>query len=349
MRGGHSNRSPAYAACAIVIGLSLALPATANDVGDSSGADFAVAQDAARHGDYELALQQYAALMLREPNNVDFIFGYSQVLFWSGDTARALQFLEQARKLAPDYEDLRAFEERVRESAARPPPRTFLWELDGGVDSLSNSTDWEQFGIRVGRVFPARITVNLSAYRYSRFDTSDSQFGIDSTFEIGTDWIAYAAYSTSSSTNFTPRNGAELSLSRRFASGWVSGVRVRRRDYEDTAVDSFALLLERYFSRYRIAYVAEVASISSERALGNALTFNVYPRAGHSLGVIIAYGEEIDFISPGQLLEMDVTSITLIGRHPINSHLDIGWRLGTHEQGQFYRRNSFGLTLSGGF
>ncbi|MDX1509107.1 MAG: YaiO family outer membrane beta-barrel protein [Woeseiaceae bacterium] len=348
MHGRYFISVQAAALCALLVTALLAMPAAADETSSSADVAFASARESARSGDYDVAMQQYAELLLIEPENVDYLFGYAQVLLWSGDAERSLQFLERALELAPDYEELRRFEAQAREAAAEPAPRDFLWAFDAGRDALSNSTDWQQFGVRIGRAFPA-VTVNLSATRYERFDTTDTQVGIDGTVDIGDHWLAYAAYSTSSSTGFTPGSAGQVALSRRFERGWVGGLRAGRRDYGATTVDSFALLVEKYFSRYRIACVTEDARISSEHALSNAVTFNVYSGSGHMFGAVAAHGEEIEVVAPGQLLRTSVTSFALLGRHPVSDYLDIGWRLGTHEQGDFYRRNFFGLTLSGGF
>jgi hypothetical protein len=91
------------------------------------------------------------------------------------------------------------------------------------------------------------------------------------------------------------------------------------------------------------------ARLSSEQALVHTLIVNFYADSGFQLGVILAAGEEVEIVGPGQLLKTDVNSIALTGRHPVNEYLGFGWRLASHRQGRFYRRNAIGVSISGGF
>ncbi len=337
------------------------------------------ARAAAQAGDFEWALQEYAMLMLEEPDNVDYLFGYGQALFWSNDLRRSVCFLEQARKLAPDYEDIWKLEYRARVTVTRNPSsesveqfrqlaasrfpdaewyreadrtvsRKYRWEFGASREQLDNDApDWEQANVRLGRNLTEKTLVTLSASTFSRFGMTDTQFGSGVSLDVGANWTVIGGFAVSSSPNFLPEIAIDLWLSRRFEHGWVGGTRWRRRDYEDASVDSFGLITERYFGKYRIAYSLDSARLSSEQAIVHVLTANFYANSGSQLGVILAAGEEVEIIGPGQLLKTDVDSIALTGRHPINEHLGFGWQLATHRQGQFYRRNAIGISLSGGF
>ncbi|MCH8137293.1 MAG: YaiO family outer membrane beta-barrel protein [Proteobacteria bacterium] len=214
---------------------------------------FLYAREAAHAGDFDRAKQEYVRLVLDEPDNVDYIFGYAQVLFWSDNLERSPRFLERARKLAPDYEDIWKLEYQARISATRNEP----------------SASFDQFRQMAAKNFP-------SAEWHRVIDKAISR-------------------------------------------------------------------------KYRIAYSLDNARLSSEQAVVHALTVNFYANSGSRLGVILAAGDEVEIVGPGQLLKTDVNSIALTGRHPINEHLGFGWRLATHRQGPFYRRNSIGISISGGF
>lgn len=345
---------------------------------DPSVTRFLNARDAAQAGHTEWALQEYEKLMLEEPDNVDYIFGYAQALYWSNEVSSSIRFLEQARKLAPEYEDIweleyramnirasnrsRASIEEFRQMAAERFPdaewhrrpaktdsNTYRWDFSASREYLDNGApDWEQATALIGRNLKEKVLVTLAASTMTRFGTTDTQFGLSSFFDLG-QWTVTAGLAYSSSPSFLPGNAIDLALSRRFEHGWVGGARVRRRDYEYTSVDSMGLLAERYFGKYRVAYSLDSAQVSGEHAVAHALTANFYANSGSQLGVIVAFGEEIEMVSPGQLLRTDVKSIAVIGRHPVNEYLDFGWRLATHEQGQFYRRNAIGVSISGGF
>lgn len=345
---------------------------------DPSVTRFQNARNAAQSGHTEWALQEYAELMLEEPDNVDYVFGYAQALYWANEVSRSIRFLEQARKLAPEYEDIweleyramnirasnrsRASIEEFRKLAAERFPdaewhrrptktdsNTYRWDFSASREYLDNDApDWEQVTALIGRNLKEKALVTLAASTMTRFGTTDTQFGLSGFFDLG-QWTVTAGLAHSSSPSFLPSNAIDLSLGRRFEHGWVGGARVRRRDYEYTSVDSMGLLTERYFGKYRVAYSLDSAQVSGEHAVVHGLTANVYADSGTQLGVILAAGEEIEMVVPGQLLRTDVNSVAVIGRHPINEYLDFGWRLATHQQGKFYRRNAIGISISGGF
>ena len=337
------------------------------------------ARAAAQAGEFERALQEYESLLLEDANNVDYLFGYGQALFWSNDVRRSIQILEKARKRAPDYEDIWKLEYRAlnievrnqsresidefRQLAVERFPdadwyretdetvsRKYRWEFSAGREQLDNDApDWEHVNFFIGRKLTEKALVTLSAGTFSRFGEWDTRFGTGASLDVGENWTVFGGFAVSSSPNFLPESAIDLGLSRRFERGWVGGARWRRRDYEASSVDSFGLITERYFGKYRIAYSLDSAHLSSEQALVHALTVNFYADSGDQLGVVLATGEEVEIIGPGQLLKTDVDSIALTGRHPINEHLSFGWLLSTHRQGDFYRRNAIGVSISGGF
>jgi YaiO family outer membrane protein len=340
---------------------------------------FQSAREASHAGNFKLAAQDYAKLMLQEPDNVDYVFGYAQVLYWSGEVSRSLRFLEQARMLAPEYEDIWELEYRAlkntasnrsrgsidefRQMAAEHFPnaewhrepdhvvaRKYRWDFSASREYLDNGDpDWEQINVSFGRELAERTLVTLSAGTLSRFGTTDTQFGIGVSLDVGANWTATSGIAVSSSPNFLPENAIDFRLSRRFEHGWVTGARWWRREYANVPVDSFGLVTERYFGRYRTAYALDSARLSSEQALVHTLMVNFYADSGFQLGVILAAGEEVEIVGPGQLLKTDVNSIALTGRHPVNEYLGFGWRLASHRQGRFYRRNAIGVSISGGF
>ena len=371
-----------------LVGLPLLLPVSvalaSDDVSDtarpgSPESRYYAARTAAQTGNAEWAMQEYAELMLEEPDNVDYMFGYGQVLFWSNQPKRAIRFLEQARKLAPDYEDIWKLEYRARIAAMRGTsgtslsqfrqlaakqfpgaewhrrtdekmPGKYRWEFEASRENLDNGTpDWEQINLLFGRFLTKRHQITLAASRASRFDTTDTQVGAGASIGVGENWMITGQLAVSSAPNFLPDTSVNLGVSRRFEQGWVGGVRWRKRDYEDASVESIGFIAERYFGKYRIAYSMDSARLSSEQASVHALTANYYADSGSRFGLILAAGEEVETVSPGELLKTDVSALALIGNHPVNEHLSVGWRLATHRQGRLYRRNAIGLSVSGGF
>ncbi len=182
----------------------------ADDIAVSSPLEFQFqsARDASRTGDFELAMERYAKLMLNEPDNVDYIFGYAQVLFWTGNLERSLRLLELARKLAPEYEDIWKLEYRARNTPTRNQPnasadqfrqmaaerfpgaewhrktdkivsRKYRWEFNAAREHLDNGApDWQQIGALFSRNLAEKALVTLAASTLNRYGMTDTQFGI---------------------------------------------------------------------------------------------------------------------------------------------------------------------------
>ncbi|MDX2411910.1 MAG: YaiO family outer membrane beta-barrel protein, partial [Woeseiaceae bacterium] len=192
------------------------------------------ARAAAHAGEFERALQEYESLLLEDANNVDYLFGYGQALFWSDDVRRSIDVLEKARKRAPDYEDVWKLEYRALNIEARNQTsesidefrqlaverfpdadwyietkvtvsRKYRWEFSAGREQLDNGApDWEQLNFFIGRELTEKALVTLSAGTFSRFGESDTQFGTGASLDVGENWIVVGGFAVSSSPNFLP-------------------------------------------------------------------------------------------------------------------------------------------------
>jgi YaiO family outer membrane protein len=183
----------------------------------------------------------------------------------------------------------------------------------------------------------------------TRYGLTDDRIGGEVGVDIGTQWSGNVAVGASSAPNFLPARSARVGLVRRFDHGWLLGARLQHREYADDSVDTVGLLAERYVRNYRFAYALDRAQLASEQALVHSLAANVYTDAGAQYGIVLAAGEEIETVAPGQLLRTDIRSIAVTGRHPVGTDLGIGWSVGTQQQGALYRRSSVGVRIYGDF
>jgi len=339
---------------------------------------FATAQAAARDGDYESAMQGYARLMLDEPDNVDYIFGYAQALYWSGDLAHSIQFLEQARRLAPGYEDIWQLEYRARlgrtgdetnrdletfrDQALRRFPGAewlrqdplakepaFSWHVRARRDNLDNgSPDWQVLDAFLERRLSSRSHLSLSANRTDRFGASDTNGGVGIATTLGKSWFGSLTGTFSSSPEFLPRDTVKLGLGRKFQHGWVASARWEERDYDQQNVVLTGLTAERYLDAYRLAYTISNSRLDSETAWVHGFAVDRYAPSGFQIGLAAFRGEEIDNVALDELAKTEVWSIVLKGRIPLSEYLGLGWQLGVHEQGDLYRRNFIEVSVFGG-
>jgi hypothetical protein len=79
--------------------------------------------------------------------------------------------------------------------------------------------------------------------------------------------------------------------------------------------------------------------------MGHALTLGWYPSEKRTLGLTIGAGEEIETVGLDQLLRTRVSSLTVNGRETLSPRVSLSWWLGTHEQGDLYRRRYGGISV----
>ena len=121
---------------------------------------------------------------------------------------------------------------------------------------------------------------------------------------------------------------------------------MRQRDYATGDVATYSFTGEKYVSDYRIAYRLDHSrQAGADSALTHALALTWYPSDKRSVGVTLGAGEEIEIIGLDQLLRTSVANVTLTGNEKLSARLSLSWWLGTHEQGDFYRRDYAGLSV----
>lgn len=340
---------------------------------------FKRAQILAWKGTYPAAAREYEALRSEFPENVDYAFGYAQVLALQGDDKDALNVLRRATKLAPGYEDVwRLYHQLLSqesddnssaelslarsEIARRFPnadwrheaPRTespdWIVLAGGSVEHLSDGLPgWNSQFAQLNYAHSNLRQIFVRSAREERFDKTDIQLALGIDWKLPQKWLGGGGVAMVSDANFLPELQYELHLGRSLARGWAFDIRYRRRNYQTAVVDSYIGLVERYVGDFRVALST---GLSHPHGAGNSLAqtvyFNWYATETTALGLSFAYGEEAEAIGAGQILETKVQGITLTGRHKLHRRLTLDWSLGAHEQGDFYRRQYAGVAVSVG-
>jgi YaiO family outer membrane protein len=323
-------------------------------------------------GANEAALAEFDALLADYPDDADYLLGRAQMQARLGDDAAATVTTERALALAPDYEDVWRLRLQLADrsgddaaaagvradSAARFPdatwwqraevPRAYTrWLSVGyGGERLSNDApDWSQQNVRFDSQ-GGTIDWFAELARNERFDTSDATLAAGVSLQPLRAWRIGGSLADTPDADFLPTREYMLEALRSWSRGFGSEFRFRRREYPADVVSSYSFTGDRYIASFRLAWRVDWSELhGAGSSLGQNLSFTWYPTERRSIGIALGAGEEIEKVGLDQLLRTDVESITLTGRQTLTSRLELNWWLGSHEQGDFYRRDYAGLGI----
>jgi YaiO family outer membrane protein len=324
-------------------------------------------------GRNEQALAEYDRLLAQSPANADYLLGRAQMLGRIGQTAEALRVTADALELAPDYLDLWQLRlqlaertgdaqliESVRAEAASRYPDADWWQrpsrpfeysrwLTAGTErsSLSNGApDWDRHFVRLDWRLSDAASYFGEIARSSRFGRSDLAVNVGGDWQALPVWRLGGVWASVPSADFEARRALSVSAGRSWQSSWGTQFQLRRRDYSATAVSSYSVSGDRYFSDYRVAYGLNYSRLhGAGSSLAHTATFGWYPSERRLLAVSVGAGEEIETVGLNQLLRTDVKSVTLSGRELLATRYTLNWWLGAHRQGDFYRRHYAGISV----
>ena len=337
---------------------------------------FALAFSAIALADDETMLAQLSDLRQQYPHDVDHALARGQLLARLGKDDDALLDLRDATTLAPDYEDAwrvryrvlsrqtnyaarLELEELLVEVAQRfpnsdwwrPPavekPRQWTITAGGTHEGLDNDLpSWNHLFTNVGRERSwGRYRFGLA--RDSRFGESDLTFSVGGDMRIGPDWSAGLDVAIVDDPWFQPDLSARAFAYRSMQGGWVANLLLQRREYATTAVSSVVPSIEKYVGDYRFAYALGYSRLQGGGgSFNHTLTGNWYYGDRSNIGLTVSTGEESEAIGAGQVLQTDVRGIGVNGQQALNDRTDLKWWLGSHEQGEFYRRSFLGMAIA---
>jgi len=327
---------------------------------------------------YEHALRILDDLRDQYPDDVDVAFERALVLSAWGRTAEAIAALDDAIALAPDYEDLwilrfrllgrddsrvdeaavdrwradaeRRFPGRAWHRSDQPSEIPVAWTLSAGVgyDALDNGFgDWNQQYVGIARDVSGKHRYAAQITRGQRATLTDITLGLSADYQLAGDWIAGAYLGLAANPGFQSEFDIGGHAGRVLPGGWVFDAGFRFRKFTISNVTSAVGGIEKYVGAFRFAYRLTLSSLSdSPTFTGHGLTLNWYYAESGSVGIAVGGGREFESLGGGQLLESDVASLTISGRHVMTDRLTLDWYLGTHDQGDIYRRQFVGLAVS---
>jgi len=346
---------------------------------DSDARD-ALARSCARAGRHAEALAQYDRLLAYDAANVDWLLGKSQALLALHRPREALPLLEDARRRAPDYEDVwrananaldqldefAAADAMLAAAATRFPLATWPRErraalaerrlvergsrvfADLSYEELSGDRPaWKSASLGYTRPLADARRVFAGLHLEERFDTSDGQFLAAWSDRLDDDWSWSLAADFSPDAEILPEWSVTAEAGRALPQAWSLGLRLRHASYETVDVDTFATSLEKYVGAFSIGYTLNIAKTSdiSDPSFGHLLNVARYYGDANSIALVVGFGEEAETVAPGVVLVTDTKSVALRGIHWLDAAWAIRWDAGWYEQGDFYDRYRVRLGL----
>lgn len=330
----------------------------------------------ATQADDETELANLTQLRQEFPFDVDHALARAQLLARLGEDEAALQDLRDAVVLAPDYEDVWRVRYALLRRQDSQSARRELDELRNVVEQRFPDSQWwrqpeavvqPQWIIVAGGTherldsdLPSWSQLFVSAarerdwgrYRFglardSRFDKSDLTFSLGGDIELPSDWSAGVDVAIVGKSDFQPDLGYSAFVGRSLPDGWALNVRYQRREYATATVGSIVSTVEKYIGEYRFAYVLGYSHLhGAANSFSHTLTGNWYYSDRASIGINFNSGEESEAIGAGQVLQTDVNGFSVTGRQYLNDRTDLQWWLGTHKQGDYYRRSFLGMAVA---
>ena len=222
-------------------------------------------------------------------------------------------------------------------------------EAGGTLEQLTNGQpDWMSLYLDATHTLAPRQTLYGTIRETERFDLRDFEISAGYAHPIGKQWTAVVEGSVSPDHHVLPASSIFGQVYWALAGGWTLNGGARFSEYTGADARVLTAGVERYFSRYRASYTyyngkpEDAEAASSHRVGLDVYYFDERSR----VGVAIAWGREVENVGPPTgIVTTDVRSISLVGRHWFTPDWGVAWEIGTHEQGDLYRRTGGRLGL----
>jgi len=214
-------------------------------------------------------------------------------------------------------------------------------------DELSTAApDWRHSQLQLDWNIDDTTGYAFEASHRERYGASDTQLSASRRWQMLPNWRVDASLALASNPAFTPDHALSFGANRSLDRGWGLLLRADWRGYETGDVSIIAATAEKYFANFRVASGLSASTLnSSDTAFARVASFGWYPGADRNVAIILSDGRELESVGIDQLLETDVRGVALTGLQPITDRVGLRWQIGTHRQGELYRRRYAGLAV----
>lgn len=348
-------------------------------------ARFLYARVLAWNGQRAAALVQYDELLYTSPDNADYLLGKAQVFYWDGAPQSALPLLEQARALAPDYEAVwqsearallaigdtdseRRFAKLTEQARLRfPESRWPEWpkaaplpvvtpaslparghvEAGGGYQDLDNGLpSWKTLYVNGSYRLAEDRTLYGQLRQTDRFNEKDHELQAGLVLPVLTAATLTVEGTGAPGADVLPRWSLFSELRLPLPRGYGVGAGWRHKNYEDSHLNLFTLIGEKYFGNYYAAWTTYISKLEGTDAnFANQLRIDRYYMGDNRVGLLFAVGKETESVGQGRFVESDTLSIALTGLHRLTPQWSLTWDLIYHDQDDAYQRGGFRVGL----
>ena len=327
------------------------------------------------------AITQFDKLIDEKPDNADFFLARANTLEWMGLRKQALQDLENARQLSPDYseiwrteisylnkENTPAARDRVtalRNEAKQKFPEEnwdrlpitreikvvqrngYAVEASYGHDELTNGrSPWQMTSVKLFMQTPKKEFAHLQLDQIERFDLDDWQIGGSYALPFAHSWYFYVGGTYSPTHEVIANRLLDTKISKSFTNGLNLHIGINHAKYTETDSQQLYLTGEYYWSVYRAAYTYRLIDVRNAGTGDNHnIQLNRYYGETSFIGAAIAKGKDVEFNGTASPPISDVLTLSLYGRHAIRPQWSLIYSFTYHQQGDFYNRNGFVLGL----
>lgn len=321
------------------------------------------------------SLDQFNMLLLKYPDNADYLLSRANTYEWMGRRSQALADLEKARRTSPEYSDVWRTEIILlirmsdKDSATKAAnlveqannkfpddewddllkPATvdknasniFSAEASYRYDDLTNNLpSWKSAMLRMDVQTPEDHFAHVRFDNIERFNLNDQQIGAGYALPVAESWLLYAAATYSPTHKVLPNRMLELRATRSLKSGFSLSAGLIHGKYSQTTSQQGILTGEYYWSDYRAAYTYRIVDVlNAGTGTNHRLQLNKYFSSVNNIGVGFSTGEDVEFNGTPNPPISDVVSFSIFGRYMYQPGWSLVYSYNYHEQGDLYLRN----------
>ena len=323
------------------------------------------------------AVALFNDLLEEKPDNVDFLFARANMLEWMGHRKAALQDLENARQLSPDYsaiwrteilylgkenspaassqlitltnEARQKFPEenwgdlQITAEAEISEHNSYAMEASYGHDVLSNNhSPWDMASVKLFMQTSDKHFAHLQLDKIERFDLDDWQIDSSYALPFAHSWTLYAGASYSSTHKVIANRMLNTKIGKSFTNGLNLHAGVSHAKYSETESKQLLLTGEYYWSVFRTSYTYRFIDIKNAGTGDNHnIQINRYYNSTNSIGVSIAKGKDVEFDGSNNPPISDVKTFSIYGSHTFRPQWSLIHSFTYQQQGDFYNRYGF--------